>query len=116
MLPALALVSCDQSHDVKDHVKAFMEKDMGLTDYDIIAWSNVDSAFHVSDSMLNVMHSNAAKDKVVKGNPQYAKHTDKLNIITVKYAVGKDTLMNTFYLDDKLQGIVGVKKDVFSSK
>lgn len=113
ILPFSILLSCGETHTVKNHVKAFMEKEMGLKDYDVIAWSNVDSAFHVTDSMLTEMRRNAVKEKLVNGNPKYAKPTGKLNIITVKYAVGKDTLMNTFYLDDKLQGVVSVKKDFY---
>lgn len=105
-----------QSHDAKSHVKAFMEESMGLEDYDVLAWSNVDSTFRVTDSMLTVMHTTAAKEKIVKPNASYVKRTDKLNLITIKYVSGKDTLMNTFYLDDKLQGVVGVKQDVFGVK
>lgn len=105
-----------QSHGAKGHVKAFMKESMGLDDYDVLAWSNVDSTFRVTDSMLTVMHAKAAKEKIVRPNASYAKRTDKLNLITIKYVSGKDTLMNTFYLDDKLQGVVGVKKDVFGVK
>lgn len=111
MLLALTFSSCGPESAARSHVRSFMEKEMGLNDYDVIAWSNVDSAFHVSDSMLTVMRDQAAREKTVKGKPAYAQRTAKLHIITVKYSVGKDTLMNTFYLDDKLQGIVGVKKD-----
>lgn len=113
----MLFASCGQSHDVKSHVKQFMKSEMGLDDYDIIAWSDIDSTSRVTDSMLNVMRQNAAKEKVVKAaKPVYTKRTDKLNLITVTYSVGKDTLQSTFYLDDKLSGIVGVKKDVFSVK
>lgn len=113
---AAILASCGKSHNAKASVEAFMKSEMGIEDFDALAWSNIDSTFHLTDSMLTAMRKAAVKEKVVKGNPSYAKRTDKLNLITVKYVVGKDTLMNTFYLDDKLQGVVGVKNDAVSSR
>lgn len=89
---------------------------MGLNDYDVIAWSNIDSTSHVKDSMLQVMHQNALKDRVVKKGTVYQPRTAKLNLITLRYKVGNDTLMTTFYLDDKLSGIVGVKNDGLPKK
>lgn len=103
------LVSCGGGYNAKGHVKQFMNDEMNLKDYDIIAWSDLDSTFHVSDSMLHVMHLSAVKDKKVRSQTQYVPRTSKLNLISVRYRLGKDTLMNTFYLDDKLSGIVGVK-------
>lgn len=116
MASAVFLASCGNSHNAKTSVEAFMKSEMGIEDYDVLAWSNIDSTFHLTDSMLTAMRNAAVKGKVVKSNTAYAKRTAKLNLITVKYVAGKDTLMNTFYLDDKLQGVVGVKKDAVSSR
>lgn len=109
LLMCAVFVYRGQTHGAKGYVKQFMDKEMNLKDYDIIAWSNVDSTYHVSDSMLHVMHVSAVKDKKVKRQTQYIPRTSKLNLISVRYKLGNDTLMNTFYLDDKLTGIVGVK-------
>lgn len=114
MMSAILFASCGQSHSAKGRVEEFMKNGMGLTDYNVIAWSNIDSTFRVTDSMLTVMRQNAVKDKLVKGSQAYVNRTNKLNMITVTYSVGKDTLQSTFYLDDKLQGVVGVKKDIFN--
>lgn len=108
-LGALLLFSCGEGYNAKSHVKQFMNEEMNLKDYDIIAWSDMDSTFRVSDSMLHVMHLSAVKDKKVRRQTQYVPRTSKLNLISVRYKLGNDTLMNTFYLDDKLTGIVGVK-------
>lgn len=101
--------SCGNSYTAKGHVKDFMSEKMALTDVDYIAWSNVDSTLHLTDSMLEAMHNRAMTSRLVKGKVDYQPRTAKLNMITLKYAVKKDTLMVTFYLDDKFAGIVGVK-------
>lgn len=101
--------SCGNSYTAKGHVKDFMSEQMALSDVDYIAWSNVDSTLHLTDSMLEVMHNRALTSRLVSGKVDYRARTPKLNMITLKYAVRKDTLMATFYLDDKLTGIVGVK-------
>lgn len=109
IISLMVLASCGKDHQVKSHVKQFMSEQMVLPDYDIISWSDLDSTSHVKDSILNVMHAEAIKTKTVKAGTKYQPRTDNLNMISVKYAVNKDTMTSTFYLDDKLTGIVGVK-------
>lgn len=114
-LAVLAVMAgCGQSHHAQGVVKKFMKEQMGVDDYDAIAWSNIDSTFHVSDSMLNAMQLTAEHQKVTRKGTVYQPRTEKLHIITLEYRQGKDTLMRTFYLDDKMQGVVGVKAGVFS--
>lgn len=115
-MSVLIFASCGKTHDAKGQVKEFMKNEMGVTDFDVVAWSNIDSTSHVTDSMLTVMHQKAVDDKIVKGNPAYAKRTQKLGIITLSYSVNNDTIQTTFYLSDKQEGIVGVKKDVFTKQ
>ena len=88
-----------------------MSEKMALTDVDYIAWSNIDSTLHLTDSMLEAMHERAQTSRLVKGQIKYQPRTAKLNMITLKYAIKKDTLNATFYLDDKFAGIVGVKSN-----
>ncbi len=109
IISLMVLAACGEDHQVKSHVKQFMSEQMLLPDYDIISWSDLDSTNHVKDSILQVMHTEAIKGKIVKAGTKYQRRTDKLNMISVKYAVDKDTMTSTFYLDDKLTGIVGVK-------
>ncbi len=106
-----AFSSCGNSYTAKGHVKDFMSEQMALTDVDYIAWSNVDSTLHLTDSMLEAMHKRAQTSRLVKGLIKYQPRTAKLNMITLKYAIKKDTLNATFYLDDKFAGIVGVKSN-----
>lgn len=112
ILGMVLFISCGQDHDTKSLVKHFMKEQMALDDYDVLAWSDIDSTSHVKDSMLIVMHQKAIKDKIVKKGTTYTKRSPNLNLISVRYKVGDDTLMSTFYLDDKMTGIVGVKNNV----
>ena len=101
--------SCGDSQTAKSRAKEFMEGQMAQSDVDYITWSTLDSTKHLTDSALQVMRATAVKSRLVKPGTTYQRHTSKLNFISLRYAIGKDTLMATFYLDDKLTGIVGVK-------
>ncbi len=106
-LLAALFVGCGQSHDARKTVKEFMASQMGIADYDVIEWGGLDSTFFVSDSMVQVMrHSTPQKVKA-----QYVKYSPKLLYLNVKYAVGSDTVRQTFYLDDKLTGVVAYKQN-----
>lgn len=106
---AVLFASCGKGYDTKSHVKQFISENMYLDGYDVLAWSNVESTFHVSDSALYAMRQLAVKNHIVKAGTKYSPRTEKLNMISIRYKLKDDTLMNTFYLDDKLTGIVGVK-------
>lgn len=101
--------SCGDGHTAKSHAKEFMEGQMTQADVDYITWSKLDSTKHLTDSALHAMRATAEKSKLVKPGTTYQRPTAKLNLISLRYAIDKDTLMATFYLDDKLTGIVGVK-------
>ena len=107
----IGLSSCGDSHTAKSHVREFVKDQMGQPDVDYISWSDIDSTKHLTDSTLQVMRATAASKRMVKKDATYTKPTPKLNIISLRYAIDKDTLMATFYLDDKLTGIVGVKSN-----
>lgn len=101
--------SCGDGHTAKTHAQEFMEGQMTQADIDYIAWSQLDSTKHLTTSALQAMRATAEKSRLVKPGTKYQQPTAKLNFISLRYAVDKDTLMATFYLDDKLTGIVGVK-------
>lgn len=109
-LTLLAAYGNDQR--AKGLVKDFMKNDMAVADYDVVTWSALDSTFRINDSTLSAMRQRAVADKLVKQQPAYTNATNKLLRITLKYAVNeKDTQQTTFYLDDKVTGIVGVKQN-----
>ncbi len=106
------LAACGNDQRAKGLVKDFMKNDMAVADYDVVTWSALDSTFRINDSTLSAMRQRAVADKLVKQQPTYANATNKLLRITLKYAVNKkDTQQTTFYLDDKVTGIVGVKQN-----
>ena len=106
------LAACGNNQRAKGLVKDFMKNDMAVADYDVVTWSALDSTFRINDSTLSAMRQRAVADKLVKQQPAYTNATNKLLRITLKYAVNeKDTQQTTFYLDDKVTGIVGVKQN-----
>ena len=106
------LAACGNDQRAKGLVKNFMKNDMAVADYDVVTWSALDSTFRINDSTLSAMRQRAVADKLVKQQPAYTNATNKLLRITLKYAVNKkDTQQTTFYLDDKVTGIVGVKQN-----
>jgi len=106
------LAACGNDQRDTGLVKDFMKNDMAVADYDVVTWSALDSTFRINDSTLSAMRQRAVADKLVKQQPAYTNATNKLLRITLKYAVNeKDTQQTTFYLDDKVTGIVGVKQN-----
>lgn len=106
------LAACGNDQRAKGLVKDFMKNDMAVADYDVVTWSALDSTFRINDSTLSAMRQRAVADKLVKQQPAYTNATNKLLRITLKYAVNKkDTQQTTFYFDDKVTGIVGVKQN-----
>lgn len=106
------LAACSDGQRAKGMVKDFMKNDMEMADYNIVTWSALDSTFRINDSILSDMHKRAVAEQLVKRQPAYAKATGKLLRISLKYTVNdKDTMQATFYLDEKMTGIVGVKQN-----
>lgn len=106
------LAACGNDQRAKGLVKDFMKNDMAVADYDVVTWSALDSTFRINDSTLSAMRRRAVADKLAKQQPAYTNATNKLLRITLKYTVNKkDTQQTTFYLDDKVTGIVGVKQN-----
>jgi hypothetical protein len=111
LLSIILLSGCGQEHEIKTIVKDFMKDNMTLDDHKVIEWSKVGDTYFVSDSIIQVMHTHAEQDKLVKPNTSYMPRTEKLYFIQVKYAVSQDTIKQTFYLDDQMSGVVCFKKD-----
>ena len=108
-LLAIVFTSCGQAYKTHRLVKDFMTQDMHLIDFDVVQWSDIRPALFVTDSALQAIHSRAEKTQLVRKDLKYAPRTRRLNFIHVTYALGQDTVKQTFYLDDKMEGIVGVK-------
>lgn len=103
------LAGCGRDKEQRTIVENFIESDMGITNYDVVDWSKPKIARFVTDSMVMQMRNDASRARLVKGSPKYVAKTDSLQYMSVVYVVGEDTVRQTFYLDDKLSGIVSFK-------
>lgn len=106
-LAALLLSSCGADYQAKSKVKGFLKANLKNPDIEIIDCSSVDSTFRVNDSTVQVMRRSASP--LVKSGAGYVKPTSPLRYVIVRYAAGKDTLKQTFYLDKDLTGVVAFK-------
>lgn len=109
VLVATVFAGCSGDRQERGLVRDFMKQSLGGKDFDVVEWSPVDSTFFVSDSMLQVMRSQAASK--VQGEVSYVAPTAKLLYLRLRFAVDNDTLQRTFYFDDKASGIVGFKEN-----
>lgn len=105
----LLLAACGQAHRNRQVVEDFMTSQMGLSDYDVVEWSEAKPTYFVSDSMMQVMRAQALQAKRVRPGVAYAAQTSPLQMLRVKYAQGRDTVTQTFYLNRSLDGVVGFK-------
>lgn len=110
LLAALS-VGCGQDRQARSLVEEFVKSDMSIEDFDVLRWSGIQSACFVSDSIVRVMRQRAVECKQVKPSTKYHQRTDDLKFIHVMYVTQKDTVKQTFYLDDAMTGIVSFKTD-----
>ena len=102
LLPLMALpflfAGCGERHEARSLAQDFMEEHMPMQDYEVVRWSRLDSTFFVTPVALKAMHAEQG-------------YTPKLLFMHGWFAHDHDTISRTFYFDDKLQGIVGVKRN-----
>ena len=107
----LLLSACGERHEARSLVQDFMEEHMPLQDYKVLRWSQLDSTFFVTPVALKAMHDEAERSKIVSHKVHYQGYTPKLMRMNGWFVHDGDTISRTFYFDDKLQGIVGVKRN-----
>lgn len=64
------VTSCGKQHKAESVVKDFLDKNMTTSDYSI-SFNEIDSTRHLTDSMINVMKSNARKYNLFKKEIAY---------------------------------------------
>lgn len=115
LLPFVALgfliSGCGERHEARSLAQDFLEEHMPMQDYEVVRWSCLDSTFFVTPVALKAMHAEAERSKIVKHRVSYQGYTPKLLFMHGWFAHGRDTISRTFYFDEKLQGIVGVKRN-----
>lgn len=107
------IVSCGNNRQAKAVVNDFLEENLNTQDYDTEYFSNVDSTFVVSDSVLQKMQTNAKSLKMFK-SLKFAErgNAKKLYIIKTRYHIGADTIRQVFYLNEGQTQVVCVKQDI----
>ena len=115
-LLALVLGGCGQTHEARSMVKNFMADEMGLADMHVVTWSKLDSTFFLKPGVMHTLQLQARHSGMVRPQTRFHAYTPKLLLMHVVSEVKGDTMSHTFYFDDKLQGIVGVKVDMPSSR
>lgn len=115
LLPLVALAfllsGCGERHEARSLAQDFMEEHMPMQDYEVVRWSRLDSTFFVTPVALKAMHAEAEHSRIVMHCVNYQGYTPKLLFMHGWFAHDRDTVSRTFYFDDKLQGIVGVKRN-----
>jgi hypothetical protein len=105
----LLLTGCGTGYGARGKVKDFLKSNLKQPDIEILEWSELDSTFRIGDSTVQVMHRAAAP--MLKANASYVKASPQLRYLNALYVAGKDTMKCTFYLDDKLTGVVAFMRN-----
>ena len=105
----LLLASCGQQYKAKQLVKDFV-KEHAKEEIDIDSFSNLDSTKVISDSLLLVLQSNAAKDTLFK-DVRFTIERTSPTLLYIRMRYGADSLnqSRTFYFDKDLTGIIAFK-------
>ena len=106
----LLLVSCGQQHQAKSLVKDFVKANAN-EEIDITSFSDLDSTKVISDSLLQVMRTNAMSDPLFKKGFQFTAERTGSTLLYIRMKYGEDSLglSKTFYFDKDLTGIVAFK-------
>ena len=105
----LLSVSCGRQHDAEQTVKAFieanMQDDVEICDRD---FADLGTTSLISDSLIEQMRQRGAE--LYKQGITYPKAPDgELYYLRMRYVHDKDTLQNTFYLNQELTEVVAFK-------
>ena len=105
----LLSVSCGRQHDAEQTVKAFieanMQDDVEISDRD---FADLGTTSLISDSLIEQMRQRGAE--LYKQGITYPKAPDgELYYLRMRYVHDKDTLQNTFYLNQELTEVVAFK-------
>lgn len=104
------LGACGAGSEGKGVVRDFLKANLPNPEYDLIDVSGLDSTQHVMPATIAQMRKlSAAK---FKAGTSFVAPTAQLKYLRVTYAQDKDTVCQTFYLDQNLTGVVCVKTDV----
>ena len=114
LVAVMAFSSCDKEKTTTQKlVKEFLKENLVSEDFKVMDYSDLSKTKLITDSMCQMMRANMANDKRFKPDMQYAEGpaTKMMHFIRVKYRVEKDTIFQTFYLDEQQTRIVAFKEN-----
>ncbi|MCD8292086.1 MAG: hypothetical protein LUC91_11385 [Prevotella sp.] len=111
-LSPLLFVSCMKQHKAESVVKDFLNENLTESKYSV-SFSKIDSTAYVNDIALSLMKEIAKHNKAFKKDINYKPNNKKGKLVYTKATiyVGKDTLKQTFYLDNDITYVVGFKEN-----
>lgn len=108
ILTAAVLSACSNGK-AKQTVKTFLDQSLVHAEYDLQSFGKVDSTERVTPATVRQMRQLTANH--FQRGVSYAAPTTKLRYVRVVYTQDKDTIRQTFYMNDAMTGVVCVKND-----
>lgn len=107
---ALLFISCGEHHKAKNTIETFLDEYLVAEEY-YVDLQGVDSTWRVGDSALVAMRHQATESGRWKEGLTFSERdaSGKLVYMRGKVIAGKDTFMQTFYLNPDLTGVVAIK-------
>jgi PBP1b-binding outer membrane lipoprotein LpoB len=111
---AILLMGCGEEHQAQRLVKGFLDNNLKNNDISEVEYSNIDSTFFITDSMIRVMRNSTSNDVEFKKKMSYSpgKINRKKMFLSVRFNTIKgDKKKYTFYLNDSCTEIICLKKN-----
>lgn len=107
LIGCLTILAGCKGNPAKEVAEQFLSSHLKQPNFDIIDCSPVDSTTRVSSSAISDMRKATAGRW--KGTVNYAAPTPMLRYVKVSYVQDKDTVHQTFYLNNEMTKVVGVR-------
>ena len=114
LVAVMAFSSCNKEKTTTQKlVKEFLKENLVSEDFKVMDYSDLSSTKLVTDSMCQQMRTQMAGNALFKSDMRYAEGpaTKKMHFIRVKYRVDKDTIFQTFYIDEQQTRVVALKEN-----
>lgn len=105
-------LSCGKQSQAEDVVKDFLAESLRDNSY-TASFTKIDSTRNVADSMITKMRAAAAKNAFYKSGLKFAGSTfhDRYVYTRVTLIKGKDTVVQTYYLDPEIKTVIAFKEN-----
>lgn len=109
---SVLLVGCGKQHKAEGVIKDFLNENLVTQDY-TVSFSNIDSTKHVSDSAMTAMRTAANTNKHYKKGVKFGAKGNQEGCIFTRATIaqGRDTIVQTFYLDTEITQVIAFKEN-----